>query len=235
MVSDSSASAQTVSLKSIIRQTADTVTLILDTWFTYRPGQSIQISLPGDSKKRYYSLSSSPTEEGFIAITVKCAPDHPVTAIIQQLKAGDIVHVEGPVGSFGLPDLLEGQFYFLAAGSGVTPVRSMMRYLMDRKAEVEKWLFYSVRTSADEIFKAEWDAWAAADPTFHRILTVTRSTEPLEMASQGRLTEAIVGKHLSKMDGHFFLCGPQGFVKDMEHLLTTTFRIPVAKIRREQW
>src|SRR6185295_15487588 len=116
---------------------------------------------PDDPKKRYYSLSSSPTEKDYMAITIKSDDrTRPLYGSLFRLNKGSEVEITGPYGSMTLPEPLEGPFYFLAAGSGVTPFRSMLKYIFDVQPATESWLIQSTRTPDDLLFKEEFLAWA---------------------------------------------------------------------------
>src|SRR5476649_2587085 len=108
---------------SVTPQTYDTQTLRLGIYFPYKAGQSIQVILPGDPKKRYYSMSSSPTEKGHIDITIKAEPGNALYESLFNILPGKSIEVSQPLGSFTIPEEMTGPFYFLAAGSGVTPFR----------------------------------------------------------------------------------------------------------------
>ena len=225
---------QTVTVQNVLPQTPNTQTLRLNASFSYKAGQSIQILIPGDPKKRYYSISSSPTEKRYVDITIKAEQGTYLFQSLFSLKPGSSVEIQGPLGSFTIPEGLKGPFYFLAAGSGVTPFRSMSKYLLDTRTPGDIWLFNSVRTPDDLIFREEFLAWAATFPTFHYVPTFTR-TDDVDGGETGRIGEKLLSKHIALMEGTFFLCGMPAFVNDMEHLLAKTLHVPAERIRREQW
>src|SRR5712671_5817283 len=104
---------RTAPVVDIIPETSDTQTFRLGTYFDYKPGQSISLLIPGDPKKRYYSLSSSPTEKGYCAITIKADDQsRALYGSLFSLKKGSEVEIGGPYGSMVLPDTLEGPYYF---------------------------------------------------------------------------------------------------------------------------
>ncbi|MGC2288379.1 MAG: FAD-dependent oxidoreductase, partial [Thermoplasmata archaeon] len=103
-----------------------------DTDFQYRSNQAIRLALPGVDDPwgavRTFSMSSSPSETGHIAVTCKIS-DTPFKQALARLQPGDTVEVIGPLGSF----LLDGgrPSVFLAGGIGITPFRGMFRYAAD--------------------------------------------------------------------------------------------------------
>jgi ferredoxin-NADP reductase len=224
---------QTVPVVEIIPETPDIQTFRLGTYFPYKAGQAISLMIPGDPKKRFYSLSSSPTEKGHIDITIKTDREHTLYGSLFSLNKGAQVEIAGPMGSFTLHEPLQGPYYFLAGGSGVTPFRAMIKFILDTRPSTETWLFHSVKTPDELIFKNQFLAWSQ-NPTFRFVPTFTRSTELDIEGETGRIGEVLLRKHLKMLEGTFFLCGPREFVKDMEHTLVQ-LDVPAGRIRRENW
>jgi ferredoxin-NADP reductase len=226
--------SQTVSIIDIIPETSDTQTFHLGTYFPYKAGQSLSLLIPGDPKKRFYSISSSPTERGSMAITIKADRQQPLLYdSLFSLNKGAQVEIAGPFGNMYLPETLEGPYYFLAAGSGVTPFRAMTKFIIDTRPSTETWLFHSVKTPDDLFFREQFLEWAK-NPAFHYVPTFTHWNDADETVTTGRIGESLLRKHLPLMEGMFFLCGPKEFVKDMEHVLGS-LHIPAKRTRREQW
>ena len=104
------------------------------TWFRYRPGQFLTLELPiGDEPIfRTYTLSSSPSRPLSIAVTVKAQPDSIGTRwMFDNLRPGDYVRAYGPAGDFSHHNHPAASYLFLSAGSGVTPMMSMLRWFND--------------------------------------------------------------------------------------------------------
>jgi NADH oxidoreductase Hcr len=218
----------------IIPETSDTQTYQLTPYLPFKAGQAVSLLIPGDPKKRFYSVSSSPSEKDHISITIKSGDkERKLFDSLFKLNKGTEVEISGPMGSFTLPEKLEGPFYFLAAGSGVTPFRSMVKFLIDTRPEIQTWLFHSVRTPDDLLFKEDFLKWSDF-PAFHYVPTFTRYNDSDHVQETGRIGQTLLKKHLPIMVGTFFLCGPREFVKDMEHVLAG-FSVPPERIRRDQW
>ena len=224
---------QTVPIVDIISESPDIQTFRLGATFPFKAGQAISLLIPGDPKKRFYSISSSPTEKDHLDITIKADQGQNLYGSLFSLKKGAQVEIAGPMGSFILPEPLKGPFYFLAGGSGVTPFRAMIKFILDTQPATDMWLFHSVRTPDDLIFKDQLLAWTQ-NPTFHFVPTFTRTTEFDIEGETGRIGETLLHKHLKMSEGTFFLCGPKEFVTDMEHTLRR-LNVPAERIRRENW
>ncbi len=222
-----------VPIVDILPETPDIQTFRLGAYFPFKAGQALSLQIPGDTKKRFYSISSSPTEKGHLDITIKAGQDTAVYESLFRLKKGSPVEIAGPLGAFALPNVLKGPYYFLAGGSGVTPFRAMVKYILDTSPATESWVFHSVKTPMDLIFKDQFLAWTQ-NPTFHYVPTFTRTTDLDIEGETGRIGEILLRKHLKMLEGTFYLCGSSEFVKDMEHTLDR-LGVSASRIRRENW
>ena len=125
-----------VPVAEVIRETDDACSLVLDvppalaTLFGYRPGQFVTVRVPSDrtgSVARCYSLSSSPLTGERPAITVKrTAGGYASNWILDHVTAGSVLDLLPPAGTFS-PRSLDGDFLLFAAGSGITPVMSILK------------------------------------------------------------------------------------------------------------
>ncbi len=132
--------------------------------FNYQPGQYVGIGtqLHGRWHWRSYSLTSTPvTDDGLIAITVKAMPEGFLSGhLVNGLAPGTIVRLAAPQGNFVLPDPAPARILFLTAGSGITPIMSMLRTL-DRRSrdggpalpDID--LVHSAPTASDVLFRQE--------------------------------------------------------------------------------
>jgi stearoyl-CoA 9-desaturase NADPH oxidoreductase len=140
-------------------ETEDTVTILIRPgweWEGHEPGQYLRVGVVVDGVHhwRAYSLTSDPGRpDGFISITPKLVEEGKVTPyLVRQMKPGCIVRLGGVEGTFTLPDPLPPKLLFISAGSGITPIMSMLRDL-DRRDELDDVvLLHSARTEDDIIF-----------------------------------------------------------------------------------
>lgn len=126
--------------------------------FHYTAGQFIELYLPHSNaddrgQRRWFTLSSSPTEE-LLAITTKCAAKS--SSFKQELfalKVGESVHITQAMGDFVLPRDTSIPLLFVIIGMGVTPMRSMLQWLADNSQPRDITSLYSASTKKDIIFK----------------------------------------------------------------------------------
>lgn len=155
------------------QETPDTVTLHLepadDLPVSYRPGQYLPIirTLNGREERRAYSFSSCPELDNSPTITVKRVPNGRFSNwLVQESQAGDLLRSAAPAGQFVLPEKAPGHLVYLSAGSGITPVFSHLKKLLELNhfPKTPVALFYANRDSANTIFKKQIDQWVRKFP-----------------------------------------------------------------------
>lgn len=208
---------------SVHRETEDSATLVIKPgWgfdFGYRPGQYIGIGLLVDGRWRWrsYSLTSSPTDTGSssartVTITVKAMPEGFLsTHLVAGVEPGTIVRLAAPRGNFVLPDPAPASILFLTAGSGITPVMSMLRTLVRRNQIGDIVHVHSVPTGADAMFRAELDALAADRPGYRLLLRETRTRGRLDL-------ESLDHEVPDWRERHTWACGPEGMLAQAERV-----------------
>jgi ferredoxin-NADP reductase len=160
-------------VERVVRETDDAATLIIRPgrgWrFTAQPGQYVGIGVQVDGRWhwRSYSVTSTPVDddEG-ISVTVKAMPEGFIsTHLVEGVRPGSIIRLARPRGDFVLPDPPPERLLFLTAGSGITPVVSMLRTMERRDTLPDVVLVASSRTESELIFGDELRAMAGRRPT----------------------------------------------------------------------
>lgn len=194
------------------RETEDSATLVIKPgWgfsFDYQPGQYVGIGLFIDGRWRWrsYSLTSSPVSAGTITITVKAMPEGFLsTHLVAGVEPGTIVRLAAPQGNFVLPDPAPPSILFLTAGSGITPVMSMLRTLVRRNQIGDIAHLHSAPTEADVMFAAELAALANAHPGYRLSVRETRAAGRLDLS---RLDEQVPDWR----ERQTWACGPEGML-----------------------
>jgi ferredoxin-NADP reductase len=215
-------------LSQIEQQTRDTKTLrfqILDERrFRAKPGQflTFQWTIDGQRVRRSYTVSSSPVQENYVEITPKRMENGCVSVFLnERAKPGLTVEASGPYGRFYFDETLHKSIVLIAAGSGITPMISMLCYIDDLKLATPVTLLYCVRTAAEIIFENELSRLSRALPNFKYEVCLSR-TDPAWKGRSGRLTEEVVSQNVTDLDSAtFFLCGPNGFMDNARQILST--------------
>ncbi len=149
-------------IERIDRETEDAATILIKPgweWEGHQPGQYLRIGMAvnGVHHWRAYSLTSDPGRpDGCISITPKLVPEGKVSPyLVETAKGGGIVRLGGVEGTFVLPDPLPESFLYISAGSGITPIMSMLRALARRDSLDDVVLLHSARHPDDVIFGRE--------------------------------------------------------------------------------
>lgn len=207
---------------SVRREADDAVTLVIRAGWgvnpSYEAGQylGIGVLLDGRWTWRSYSLTSPPSataEAGEYSVTVKALPEGLLSNhIVGTVTPGTIVRLAAPAGDFFLPRPVPEKIFFLTAGSGITPVMSMLRYL-DKHAEDDGFPdvvhIHSVRTEADALFLDELRALAAVRGGYDFSLQVT--------SESGRFTaEALDQRVPDWREREAWSCGPGAMLDELE-------------------
>jgi ferredoxin-NADP reductase len=200
------------------RETHDSATLVIKPgWgfgFDYEPGQYIGIGLLVDGRWRWrsYSLTSSPRKDArTVTITVKAMPEGFLSAhLVAGVQPGTIVRLAAPRGNFVLPDPAPPAMLFVTAGSGITPVMSMLRTLVRRDQITDVIHLHSAPTAADVMFGAELERLTAEHPGYQLRLRATRSQGRLDLS---RLDTEVPDWRVRQT----WACGPEALLKAAEH------------------
>ena len=146
-------------IEQIRREAGDAATIVIrpgHQWPGHRPGQYLRVGVVVDGifHWRAYSLTSEPGQtDGCISITPKLVEGGKVTPyLLRQARPGDVVRLGGVEGDFILPDPPPRRALFVSAGSGITPIMSMLRCLHRRDAVDDVVVLHSARTADGVVF-----------------------------------------------------------------------------------
>ena len=194
------------------------------TWFRYRPGQFITLELPvGDEPIfRTYTLSSSPSRPLSIAVTVKAQADSIGTRwMFDNLRPGDYVRAYGPAGDFSHHGHPAASYLFLSAGSGVTPMMSMLRWFNDCAPWTDVVFINCARRPEEIIFRKELELLGSRMPRLSLgFLVEERSPHEGWAGHVGRI-DAVRLPLLAPdfRDREVFCCGPAPFMAAVRDML----------------
>jgi ferredoxin-NADP reductase len=208
---------QIAAVAGVVDETARVRTIALDVadWPGHRAGQHLDIRLTAEDgyrAEREYSIASAPGEP--VAITVERLDDGEVSPYLtDELRAGDGLELRGPIGGYfvwGPED--GGPLLLVAGGSGIVPLRAMLRHHRQSGSDVPVRLLYSSRSLADVIYGDELDEPATGVEAFH---TLTRERPPGWTGYARRVDAALLSEVAwpAGDDPRAFVCGPTSFVE----------------------
>ncbi|TSD97334.1 ferredoxin reductase [Skermania sp. ID1734] len=207
------------------KETADSATLVIKPgWgfdFNYQPGQYIGIGVHIDGRWQWrsYSLTSPAVSDSSvhhgrhtkqISIAVKAMPEGFLSShIVNGVPEGTIVRLAAPQGNFTLPDPPPAKILFLTAGSGITPVISMLRTMHHRGSMPDVVHIHSAPTESDVMFAAELAELHQAHPSFTSHVQLTRSSGKFALSSLDEL-------HPDWRERQTWACGPLDMLDEIE-------------------
>lgn len=206
--------------------------------FPYAPGQFafLRFNSRGVSREEHpFTISSSPTRNKHFRFAIRCSGDY--TSEIGHLKKGDSATVDGPYGLFthlAFAPHPKGEIIMIAGGVGVTPMLSMLRYMVDMNDERKVTLVWSNRTAEDIVFQSEFGELETRlkGLKIHHVYTRDPDREP----ESGRLDESKLRTLLAECSrkATVFVCGPPKMMKSV-HAMLRRIGFPKRAIKTERF
>lgn len=253
-----------LTIKAITQETADAKTVTfsvpadLKKEFDYKQGQYLTLifDLKSGETRRAYSMCSSPVEEN-IAVTVKRVEGGLVSNHINDnLRVGDKVNVLAPEGRFytEVKETANKTYYFFAAGSGITPIYSIIKTILESEPKSSVFLFYGNRSEDTIIFKNKLDAdekrYAGQLKVVHTLTQPKREKakglfgafkkgKTTWDGQVGRIDERSVNQFLVEnplrsKTAEYFICGPGSMIDAAEKALLRK-EVPADNIHTERF
>ncbi|MEO1430709.1 MAG: FHA domain-containing protein [Cyanobacteria bacterium J06633_8] len=215
------------------RLVAEPPILFNDVSFNYKPGQFVMLDLEigGKQVKRPYSISSSPSRPYNLEITVKrvsapqnqpyLSPGLVSNWLHDYFKVGDQLKISPPMGDFNYFENSHKKLLFISAGSGITPLMSMSRWLCDTNANISVIFIHSARTQEDIIFREELELMAAKYPNFKLAINLTGKELDLNWTGyKGRLNETMLLEIAPDfVERIAYVCGSESFLESVQTIL----------------
>jgi ferredoxin-NADP reductase len=229
---------QVATVEEVVEETPRVRTIVLEVpdWPGHQAGQHLDIRLTAEDgyrAEREYSIASAPGEP--VAITVERLEDGEVSPYLcDELRPGDGLELRGPIGGYfvwGPED--GGPLLLVAGGSGIVPLRAMVRHRQRSGSDVPARLLYSSRTLDDVIYRAELDELADGVEVVH---TLTREQPAGWTGYARRVDAALLGEVAwpPAAGGRSFVCGPTSFVETVASGLVALGH-PPARVKTERF
>ena len=145
--------------------------------FEFKAGQFLIMHVPHNGKtmiKRAYSIASAPHESQTFELCIQHVEGGIASAYFWKLKEGDSVSLSGPHGNFVLKEPMDYDPVFMATGTGVAPLRAMIKHLIHVRFTRDIWLLFGCRYEHTLLYESEFRSIANVRPNFHYIPTVSR-------------------------------------------------------------
>lgn len=236
-----------LTVKDIITETPEAVSLVFDNSkhkITYASGQFITLSfqINGQKVKRSYSLSSSAYVDSDLKVCVKSVENGLVSNhIIKNLKQGDVVEIDEPMGHIKVhPQSTPRHVILFAAGSGITPIISIIKTILAKEPQSKISLFYGNRTRHEIIYKKELELLQSQYPERFSIDMVLSKPDEYWVGFGGRINETLAVNLIKRKAAltakqcEYYLCGPTGMMDDVLKALDL-LEVPKNQIFKENF
>ena len=211
------------------------IVLEVPAWVGHRAGQHVDVRLTaedGYQAQRSYSIASAP-EDADLVLTVERLEDGEVsTYLVDELRVGDELELRGPIGGYFVWEEAQGgPLLLVAGGSGIVPLRAILRHRAAAKSSVPARLVYSSRSLEDVIYRNELSRLEA-----EVTLTLTRVWPDDWSGRRGRVDTALLQEVAWTPAERplTYVCGPTGFVEAVAESLVSLGHEP-ARIKTERF
>lgn len=217
---------RTYNVKSFRLEVADNI--------DYQAGQFLCASLKTEKEcKRYLSISSSPTEKGYIEFTKKITQSD-FSKALNNSKPGDSLIVQYPSGNFTLKDEYK-KIAFLSGGIGITPIRSIAKFAVDKKLDTDMVLVYANRSIRDIVFKEDFDIMQKQHPGL-KVAHVLCEAAPGFKCVVGLINARVIKNEIPDYTQRkFYVCGPPAMVEAMQKIITEELLLAKENIITERF
>ncbi|MBL7084611.1 MAG: FAD-dependent oxidoreductase [Candidatus Omnitrophica bacterium] len=204
----------------------------------FKPGQFffVTIKIDGNERTKHFSFSNSPTEKGYIEFT-KRITESEYSEALERLKIGDWAKIKMPLGAFTFTGEHK-KIAFLSGGIGITPIRSICKFVTDKGLPTDIVLLYGNSKEEDIIFRQDFDQMAKSNKNLRVVYTLTSPN--IEKKSwrgrTGYIDDRMITEELADyQDRVFYICGPPRMVEALTDILKNKLNIGENRIRLENF
>jgi ferredoxin-NADP reductase len=210
--------------------------------FAFEPGQwlNLMLELPDGELKRAYSIASEPTGSSRFEIAVTRVTGGPGSIFLHDLPQSAVLRAIGPYGLFTREGADAAPSLFVATGTGVTPLRSMIRAARSASSTAPLWLLFGARKEEDILYRDEFEELARSHPNARYEITLSQPSE----GWKGR--RGYVQEHLAELypqltalaaphEPHVYICGLERMVKVVRELAQTELGVPRKHVHTERY
>lgn len=182
-------------------------------WLTFKLVNPLEINFQAGQrclfnvgpKRNNYSLCSSPLQKDQVETCVDTTPNGPGSLWIKSRKPGDAIDFLGPLGTFTVSQK-PGVKVFIATGTGVSPLRSMILTLLEQNYKDPLYLYFGERYEEDIFWKNEFDSLTKKYSNFHYIIVLSQPRQTWS-GNKGYVQDHLENNLLNKNSSEFYLCG----------------------------
>ena len=197
-------------IKSIIQETPEVKTFVLEleNELKFKSGQFVKVKIPSFEFSKPFSVSSPGEKSKEISLTVKIYDTGKFTSNLNKMKLNDNLEINGPYGHLYFDKTVKQEVVLICAGSGISTLHSILRFIVHNKLRNKLSLIYSCKTEKDIIYRKELEK-LSKDKKINYFQTVTNDKN--WKCYNKRITKQILKKY--NINSIFYVVGPNDFVK----------------------
>jgi ferredoxin-NADP reductase/ferredoxin len=185
--------------------------------FAFRPGQYVILHIPDAPGvvRRSYSISTPPSDQRHFEICVRAVAGGHGSNYVHRLRPGQRLQVEGPYGDFVLAEDSTRDIIMIATGTGISPIKSMLMHLLDRRSLRRVRLFFGLRHESDLFYTDLLRGLSAHYPAFEYSVILSQADPERWSGPRGRVSDLIDLEVTSEQAAHteVYLCGGQPMIE----------------------
>lgn len=202
--------------------------------YEFKAGQFLYVFLPDSDQKKPYSIASAPYEEDRLDLCVKKVEGGPLSTYIYGLEEGDEVTITRAYGGFVDKTPEDAVYVGLCTGTGVAPIRSMVRQRIHDGKRNEMWVFLGSATQPNLPYHEEWMALDEMIDHLEYVPACTREGMDWK-GERGWVQEPFMKYFLKRTDLHAYICGVKRMVDDISQLLVEEMGIDAKQVHKEKY
>lgn len=204
----------------------------------FKAGQFFLVTIKVEGKElaKHFSFSNSPTEKGYIEFTKRITQSE-YSKRLDKLKIGDLVKLKMPLGSF----TFEGEFEkiaFLSGGIGITPIRSICKFITDKRLATDTVLFYGNNKEEDIIFRQDFEQMIRLNENMRVVYTLTAQDIDKQQwpGRTGYIDAQMIKEEIADYKERvFYICGPPKMVETLTDILSNKLSLDKDRIKTENF
>ncbi|MGH7259210.1 MAG: FAD-binding oxidoreductase [Nitrospiraceae bacterium] len=223
--------AQTEQVRNLTHDVREIVFRLLEPKeMAFKAGQFVSFEVTnqktGRMVSRPYSILSPPSQRRGIELLLNLVSGGPGSTYLFSLKEGDATQFKGPAGNFYIRDEPTKDLLFVATGTGIVPIWSMLHDRFERGGTRSITLLWGLRGQKDLYYQDELRALTARHANFTSLTTLSRP-EPGWTGTTGRVTKLVEERVSSVSNLAVYLCGNSGMIKDVSDIINKKGLCPI--------
>jgi len=201
----------------------------------FKAGQFVlvYVTIDGKDENRAFSIASKPSQDT-IELLIKKYDHGKVSPLLFDLNSGDKLKIRGPFGVFTVKQPEKEEIVYIASGTGIAPLRSMINEVLEQNPSKKVTLILGFRHEEDNFYKEEFENLQEKHDNFKLHLCATKPKEAWNHATC-RVTEIVPKLIPNPENKDVYICGPNQMINDTLNILIKDLNFQKDRVHIERW